>query len=55
MSDSDTEPDIEEFDARGDSDIEDIEDVQEDSDSIYEEQDNDVYEENEETYDYEDD
>ena len=55
VSDSDTEPDIEEFDARGDSDIEDIEDVQEDSDSIYEEQDNDVYEENEETYDYEDD
>ena len=51
-SENDVEPDIEEIDARGDSDIEDL---QEDSESIYEEPDNDIYEENEETYDYDDD
>ena len=51
-SENEVEPDIEEIDARGDSDIEDL---QEDSESIYEEPDNDIYEENEETYDYDDD
>jgi len=51
-SENEVEPEVEEIDARGDSDIEDL---QEDSESIYEEQDNDIYEENEETYDYDDD